>query len=244
MDDSLHYMSVNHADSLIGAINKLRCNRQLCDVIIIVKNYRIPVHRLVLSACSPYFQNILETNWDFGVKELTLRNVNGEAVQMIIDFCYTSAISVNEENVWTILPVAFTFQLEELVNLCCDYITSLIRNETCLQTHTVAVQCQCSDLEQLSANFIQDNFESLIEDSYFYDTTASSVLRYLKLLQQDVLTDDQVILGLQAWVKHSYNDRKYHTAKIIHQFPELKEKLLEFLPKELVEAPFNGDDLK
>ncbi|XP_050409566.1 kelch-like protein 20 isoform X2 [Patella vulgata] len=214
MDESLHYTSANHADSLISSINRLRCDRQLCDVILIINDYRIPVHRLVLSACSPYFQNILDTSWDFGVKELVLRNVSGEAVQMIIEFCYTSTISVTEDTVWMILPVAFTFQLDELVNLCCDFISSLIKNETCLQSHTLAVQCDCSDLRQLSANFIQDNFESILEDDYFHELPVNIFLNHLKLLHEDVLIDDQILQCLRSWVKYSPDERRNFTAMV------------------------------
>ena len=37
------------------AINVLRKHRELCDVVLIVANKKIFAHRVILSACSPYF---------------------------------------------------------------------------------------------------------------------------------------------------------------------------------------------
>lgn len=51
----LPYVSEKHPKHTLEAINVLRKHRELCDVVIIVGQRRIFGHRVVLSACSPYF---------------------------------------------------------------------------------------------------------------------------------------------------------------------------------------------
>lgn len=60
MDTSLHYTSVNHANCLVSTINNLRRGGKLCDIVISAGDVRIPAHRLVLAAASPYFGPLLE----------------------------------------------------------------------------------------------------------------------------------------------------------------------------------------
>jgi len=51
----LAYVSEKHPRHTLEAINVLRKHRELCDVVLIVGQRRIFGHRVVLSACSPYF---------------------------------------------------------------------------------------------------------------------------------------------------------------------------------------------
>ena len=59
MDSTLHYTSVTHADAMMTSINKMRLNSDLCDVTVVVGNFRIMAHRVILSASAPYFYQVI-----------------------------------------------------------------------------------------------------------------------------------------------------------------------------------------
>ena len=46
--------------------------------------------------------------------EVTIRDVDETAMDILIDFCYTSSIVVEENNVQTLLPAACLLQLAEI----------------------------------------------------------------------------------------------------------------------------------
>ena len=46
--------------------------------------------------------------------EVTIREVDETAMDILIDFCYTSSIVVGENNVQTLLPAACLLQLAEI----------------------------------------------------------------------------------------------------------------------------------
>ena len=46
--------------------------------------------------------------------EVTIREVDEAAMEILIDFCYTSHIVVEESNVQTLLPAACLLQLAEI----------------------------------------------------------------------------------------------------------------------------------
>lgn len=46
--------------------------------------------------------------------EVTIRDIDENAMELLIDFCYTSHIMVEEGNVQTLLPAACLLQLAEI----------------------------------------------------------------------------------------------------------------------------------
>ena len=46
--------------------------------------------------------------------EVTIRDIDESAMEILIDFCYTSHIVVEESNVQTLLPAACLLQLAEI----------------------------------------------------------------------------------------------------------------------------------
>ena len=52
----LSKISDRHPKSLLDQINYLRRSNELCDVWLLVGNSKIPAHKIILSASSPYFR--------------------------------------------------------------------------------------------------------------------------------------------------------------------------------------------
>lgn len=43
-----------------------------------------------------------------------MRDIEAQTLQLLIDFCYTSEITINEQNVQSILPAACLLQINEV----------------------------------------------------------------------------------------------------------------------------------
>lgn len=74
----------------------------ICSLIILI---RIGFFRVILSACSPYFRAMFTGELSESRQtEITIRDIDELAMELLIDFCYTSHIIVEESNVQTLLP--------------------------------------------------------------------------------------------------------------------------------------------
>lgn len=51
----LEHTSEKHPRHMLETLNILRKRRELCDVVLVVGNRKILAHRVIMSACSPYF---------------------------------------------------------------------------------------------------------------------------------------------------------------------------------------------
>ena len=59
--------------------------------------------------------------------EVTIRDIDEAAMELLIDFCYTSKITVEENNVQTLLPAACLLQLQE-IQVGSDWILTTPKN--------------------------------------------------------------------------------------------------------------------
>ena len=64
--------------------------------------------------------------------EVTIREVDEAAMEILIDFCYTSHIVVEESNVQTLLPAACLLQLAEIQEVCCEFLKRQLDPSNCL----------------------------------------------------------------------------------------------------------------
>ncbi|CAF4955370.1 unnamed protein product, partial [Rotaria sp. Silwood1] len=103
--------SDKHAKFLLENLNLLRKQKELCDVILIVGQNKIPAHRAVLSACSPYFKAMFTGELaESRQTEIVIRDIDVYAMELLIEYCYTSRIVVDEKNVQMLLPAACILQ--------------------------------------------------------------------------------------------------------------------------------------
>lgn len=129
----LSHISEKHPKITLGELNVLRRHRELCDVVLNVGSRKIFAHRVILSACSPYFRAMFTGELEESRQtEVTIRDIDENAMELLIDFCYTSHIVVEESNVQSLLPAACLLQLSEIQDICCEFLKRQLDPSNCL----------------------------------------------------------------------------------------------------------------
>lgn len=152
----LSHISEKHPKITLAELNVLRRHRELCDVVLNVSflfsiacilkenlinvfcNFKVGgrkifAHRVILSACSPYFRAMFTGELEESRQtEVTIRDIDENAMELLIDFCYTSHIIVEESNVQSMLPAACLLQLAEIQDICCEFLKRQLDPSNCL----------------------------------------------------------------------------------------------------------------
>ena len=94
---------------------------------LVVENCEINAHKMILSACSPYFNAMFQSFEESKQNRICLQQIDSKALNLLIEFIYTSEILINEENVQVfklnlILSLNLTLFKEEFLNFFCDQI--------------------------------------------------------------------------------------------------------------------------
>uniref|UniRef100_S4RJG3 Kelch-like protein 20 n=1 Tax=Petromyzon marinus TaxID=7757 RepID=S4RJG3_PETMA len=223
------YMSEKHPRITLEAISVLRRHRELCDVVLAVGSRKIYAHRVVLSACSPYFHAMFTGELaESRQTEVSIRDVDETAMELLIDFAYTAQITVEECNVQALLPAACLLQLAEIQDTCCEFLKRQLDPSNCLGIRAFADTHACRDLLRTADKFTQHNFQEVMESEEFMLLPANQLIDIISSDELNVRSEEQVYSAVIAWVKYNIQERRPQLPQVLQhvRLPLLTPKFL------------------
>ncbi|XP_018330283.1 zinc finger and BTB domain-containing protein 8A [Agrilus planipennis] len=112
---SLHLTWDNHLENLSSTFENLFENNKLTDVTIACKDGSLLAHKLVLSACSPYFDKILQEN-PCKHPVLILRGVSLKEMKTILEFMYKGRIDIPAFLFNDLISLAYDLEIKGFEN--------------------------------------------------------------------------------------------------------------------------------
>ncbi|GCC16692.1 hypothetical protein chiPu_0020373, partial [Chiloscyllium punctatum] len=84
------FQSMNHAEQTFRKMENYLQHKQLCDVLLIAGDHKIPAHRLVLSAVSDYFAAMFTNDVrEAKQEEIKMEGVDPDALKALVHYAYT-----------------------------------------------------------------------------------------------------------------------------------------------------------
>ncbi|XP_059845739.1 zinc finger and BTB domain-containing protein 7C [Hypanus sabinus] len=111
----------DHSNKLLCSLNEQRQEGLLCDVILIVKDQEYKTHRSILAACSKYFKTLFTSDMlaeQHNVYQIDF--VTPEALSAILEFAYTSTLTISSSNVKDVLSAAQQLEIQCVIQVCID----------------------------------------------------------------------------------------------------------------------------
>ncbi|KAK7110160.1 kelch-like protein 10 isoform X2 [Littorina saxatilis] len=200
-----------------SVLSDLRQSGLLCDAVIKVDNCVFPIHRNILSACSPYFHAMFtNAGFETNQREVTLTGVSPQIMVLIIDFAYTRASKVTAENVEQLLPAADQFHVIGLIKSCCDFLSRELSADNCIGIHRFAQTFFCHGLEKVAQRFLLQNFQTVYNVSNEYlQLDVEEVCDVLESDQLNVRNEELVFDAVCRWVDFDPERRRGHMARLL-----------------------------
>lgn len=106
----------NYQSSVTRAFKSLRDDDDFVDVTLSADGKNLRAHKIVLSACSPYFRDVLKDigQWQHAV--LVLKDVSWNDLQYILEFLYVGQVNVAQENLQSFLKTAELLKIRGLTD--------------------------------------------------------------------------------------------------------------------------------
>ena len=99
--------------NISGAFRELRDDKDFFDVTIACEDEQIQAHKVILSACSPFFRNVLRRN-PHQHPLLYLKGVKYTDLQSVLNFMYHGEVNVAQEELNSFLAVAEDLRVKGL----------------------------------------------------------------------------------------------------------------------------------
>lgn len=218
-----------HACEFLQNLYKIYKEKKLCDVSLVIGGNEIETHRIVLAANSAYFYTMFTGDLlESSARKIVLKEVDFEAVQLLVDYCYTSLIDFNAANAENLLKTAHLLQFNNVVKGCCAYMTSQLHPTNCLGISSLAELHGCTTLKDAAQAFATKHFCQVAKTDEFYLASFDQVSQLLMSDSLNVPTEQEAFELAMSWIRHDVEIRKNFLSKI------LKHIRLELLPPKVL----------
>lgn len=104
----------NHQSHILESFDALLQQNSLVDVTLVCADRSLRAHKVVLSACSPFFERVFnETPCKHPT--IVLKDFHGWLVQAIVDFMYRGEIAVQQQNLTQLIEAGESLQVRGLI---------------------------------------------------------------------------------------------------------------------------------
>lgn len=121
------HSSTSHSQEMLEKLNALRNDGHLCDVTIRVQDKLFLAHKVVLACCSEFFRSKLIGRPEEEDKfVLDLHHVTVSGFAPLLEYAYTSTLSISTENIIDVLAAASYMQMFTVASTCSEFMKSSI----------------------------------------------------------------------------------------------------------------------
>lgn len=104
---------INQGSGLSSAFAQMYKDETLVDVTLSCGDHQIHAHRLVLSACSPYFRNMFEKQANpFHYPIVNIDNIYIEDMKLVLEFMYRGEVMIPHDRLANVLRCATSLEVE------------------------------------------------------------------------------------------------------------------------------------
>lgn len=177
----------NHFSDAFSTLTGLYKERQLCDVILKVENVRFHAHKVILVACCQYFAAMFRSGMsETHTSEIELHQVDPIALENILILFYTGKVTVNGQNVQSLLSAASLFQIDHLREACSNFLRHQLSPANCLGIKAFAELHGCHSLAEAAQRHTLARFSEVSCENEFLN---------LSFDQIEPLTSDNKLKG-------------------------------------------------
>ncbi|XP_077998725.1 kelch-like protein 31 [Glandiceps talaboti] len=207
------FTSQTHSDDLLKSLNSLRTEKFLCDGTIIADGEHFMIHRAVLASCSDYFKSIFTAG--NGIREVELSEITKEGVEGILQYCYTSQISLTLDNVEAIVLASKKLNIEPITDFCVQYLQTAICDENAIHILFLAERLKFDNLLKVAQDYSIDNFMTVAKSDGFNLLNSEQVSWFLSQDRLAVQSELQLFKIAASWILYDREARQPFCAKLM-----------------------------
>ena len=213
MEDLQPMSAIEQTSFCVELMKRLNIQRKqgyLCDVTLVTNdNSDFKAHRNVLSAASPFFCKLLESD----MKEnregiIRFEEISGSILEDVLEFIYTGTVEITQTNAEELIVTGNYLIIPSLKTASGRFLETEMSNCNCISTFYLAEKYDCVELIHNSRKFIHENFASVGEMNEFLSLEAKEVAVWISSDEIAVKAEADVFKIMLKWVEHGKTERK------------------------------------
>lgn len=213
------FNSTEHGAVILKGLDNFRSDETLCDVTLVPgdSSETFPVHRVIMASASDYFKAMFTVSSSCGLaggmkeqdlKEIKLHGVSTTGLKNIIEFIYTSRLSLNLGSLQDTLEAASFLQVLPVLSFCNQLLSSEITIENCVEVERIARDLLLEDVQNHVYRFVCENFSELSESGRILQLSEASMTYALSSDSLSGFTEMELYRITRAWLSHKPSERR------------------------------------
>ena len=225
----------NQRQTLLHTMHSFRKSKAFCDVVLVVENRRLPAHKVVLAASSPFFKASFTSDLteEKASKELevNLPEFDPDSIEELLNFLYTGEVGITEANAEELMVVADYFDIPNLRELCAEFLIISLKPSNCLSTQMLADRYRHELLFEAATDYTCNNLSAIWHTEEFVSLDIAEVKELFSGERLAIKTqkgEEEVFEGIKAWVKHDFENRESYFDELF-RFVRLSAMSINFI---------------
>ena len=214
MAAKISFTNPKHASHIFSMFAEMRDLDEFCDIKVETSTDEISAHKVVLSACSPYFRETLKEVDADEESCVVPEEHDSKIVAAIINYFYTGRLEFDANLLPEMLTSAVFFQTRDILDRLEDHVVRHLTVENCLEYYSKADEYGMKDLQKTIIRYISWHFTEVVALDAWLELAASKVAL---LVCNDVLNiekEEDVYEALWQWFKHDEEERESQCKKL------------------------------
>ena len=228
---------------LMKRLNIQRKQDYLCDITLVTNDDReFKAHRNVLSAASPFFCKLLESDMKENREGIVrFEEISGTVMEDVLEFIYTGTVEVTQENAKELIAAGNYLMIPSLKTVSGRFLEAEMSNSNCISTFYFAEKYDCDELMNNSRRFVLENFRFVAALDEFLNLEAKEVEKWLSSDDISVETEADVFKIVLEWIEHGKSERKAFFEQLFRHVRLVlmsRDYLIDVVTNELVQESF------
>ncbi|XP_062861596.1 kelch-like protein 9 isoform X2 [Trichomycterus rosablanca] len=240
------FSSGEHGNAMLKGLNDFRSDTTLCDVTLVPgdSSETFPVHRVIMASASDYFKAMFTGMKEQKLEEIKLHGVSSTGLKNIIEFIYTSNLSLSLSTLQDTLEAASFLQVLPVLNFCNQLLSSEVTIENCVEVERIANDLLLEDVQTHIHNFVCQNLSALVQNGCFLQLSKDSLAYALSSNSLTGFSEMELYRAARAWLAHKPEHRPAAYSLMRHiRFPLMSPaELLQISQEDQVSEANNKEN--
>ncbi|XP_030614310.1 kelch-like protein 9 isoform X2 [Archocentrus centrarchus] len=205
------FSSTEHGADVLQGFDTFRGDETLCDVVLIPgdSKEKFPVHRVIMASCSDYFKAMFTGGMrEQEMREIKLHGVTKLGLKNIIDFIYTSKVSLDMGNLQDTLEAANFLQVMPVLGFCNQLLSSEITIDNCVEVERIATDLLLEDVQLNIGEFVSQNLSELVQCGRYLELCETSMANALASNSLKGFSELELYHIAREWLDHEPAKRR------------------------------------
>ncbi|XP_034549058.1 kelch-like protein 9 [Notolabrus celidotus] len=199
------FSSTDHGGAVLQGCNIFRGDETLCDVVLVPgdSTETFPVHRVIMASSSDYFKAMFTGGMrEQEMREIKLHGVTKLGLKNIIDFIYTSKVSLDMGNLQDTLEAANFLQVMPVLSFCNQLLSSEITIDNCVEVERIATDLLLEDVQLNIGEFVSQNLSALVESGRYLELSEATMANALSSNSLEGFSEVELYNIARGWLNH------------------------------------------